>query len=155
GSQAVASITAELKREPRPDMSDQEKETLAKRRANAAVTALHLGHAELVWPLFEHRDDPRLRSYLIHRLRPLGADPEIFSQRLAAEPNVSAQRALILALGEYPSDTLPAASEERTTKQLLKRYRDDPDPGIHSAIEWLFRRWGRASQLKPIDKALA
>jgi len=76
-------------------------------------------------------------------------------RRLAAEPNVSAQRALILALGEYPADALTVASEERTATQLLKQYRNDPEPGIHSAIEWLFHRWGRASQLKPIAKALA
>ena len=154
-SEAIASMTAELTHEMRADMSDQEKETLAKRQANAAVTALHLGRPELAWPLFEHHEDPRVRSYLVHRLRPLGADPLSIVQRLAVEPKVSAQRALILALGEYPAGELPSATEEQTAVLLRIRYRDDPDPGIHSAIEWLFRRWRRATQLKPIDKALA
>jgi serine/threonine protein kinase len=155
GSQAIALMTAELTREIRPEMSEQEKEALAKRHANAAVTALHLGHADLVWPLFEHRDDPRVRSYLIHRLRPFGADPQLLLQRLAVEPNISAQRALISTLGEYPPGALQDAAEEQLAAQLQNRYREDPDPGIHSAIEWLFRRWGRASQLKSINDALA
>src|SRR5262249_15348528 len=93
--------------------------------------------------------------YLIHRLRPLGAEPQSLAQRLAVEPNVTAQRALILALGEYPPGALPDAAEDQLAAQLLKRYRDDPDPGIHSAIAWLLRRWGRSGQLKPSNDALA
>src|SRR5262249_25966687 len=139
GSQAVAPIAAELTREIPPGASEPEKEALAKRKANAAITALYLGHPDLVWQFFDHRDDPRVRSYLIHRLRPLGAEPQSLAQRLAAEPNVSAQRALILALGEYPPGALPDAAEDQLAAQLLNRYRDDPDPGIHSAIEWLLR----------------
>src|SRR5262249_2864687 len=93
-------------------------------------------------------------SYIIHLLNPLGVESRDLSQRLAAEPNVSAQRGLILALGEYPSSALPAAAREQTTARLLAMYRDDPDPGIHAAIEWLFRRWGQGDQLKPSNEAL-
>jgi formylglycine-generating enzyme required for sulfatase activity/tRNA A-37 threonylcarbamoyl transferase component Bud32 len=31
--------------------------------------------------------------------------------------------------------------------RLVKDYRDDPDPGIHAAIEWLLRRWGEDGEL--------
>jgi formylglycine-generating enzyme required for sulfatase activity len=155
GPEAISSMTEELAREARPGMTDQEKETLAKRQANAAVTVLHLRHPEMVWPLLKHRADPRLRSYIIHLLNPLGVEPEGLSHRLAAEENVTVQRALILALGEYPPIALPAAAREQTRAQLSAMYRDDPDPGIHAAIEWLFRRWGQIDQLKPINEALA
>jgi serine/threonine protein kinase/formylglycine-generating enzyme required for sulfatase activity len=155
GPEALASMTEELAREARPGMIDQEKETLAKRQANAAVTVLHLGHPELVWPLLKHRADPRLRSYILHLLNPLGIESQELSQRLATEPNLTIQRALILALGEYPPGALPVGAFEQTTARLLTIYRDDPDPCIHAAVEWLCRRWGLADRLKPIHEAHA
>ena len=38
---------------------------------------------------------------------------------------------------------------------MLRLYRDDPDPGIHGAAEWLFRRWQADEPLKEIDRELA
>jgi formylglycine-generating enzyme required for sulfatase activity len=38
---------------------------------------------------------------------------------------------------------------------LLQLYRDDPDPGIHGAAEWLLRQWQAADALKGIDNGLA
>jgi formylglycine-generating enzyme required for sulfatase activity len=153
--QTATAMTAELARETHPGASDREKETRALRQANAAVTLLHLGQAGPAWPLLRHRADPRLRSHLVHRLCALGADPQPLAQRLPAEPNVSARRALILSLGEYPADGLPAPARELLAEQLLGWYRDDPDPGVHSAVEWLFRRWGLAGRLGPVKEGLA
>jgi formylglycine-generating enzyme required for sulfatase activity len=137
----------------RPVVPDDAKERLAKRQANAAVALLRLGRAERVWPLLQHRPDPRLRSYLIHRLRPLGADPQALVQRLAAEPNVSARRALLLGLGEFGEQGLAAGEREALLPQLLALYRDDPDPGIHGAVAWLLRQpgWQQEEKLKAID----
>src|SRR5262249_13173525 len=58
----------------RPVIAEDEKERLAKRQANAGVALLRLDRPDRVWPLLRHRPDPRMRSYLIHRLSPLGAD---------------------------------------------------------------------------------
>jgi formylglycine-generating enzyme required for sulfatase activity len=153
--QTATAMTAELVRETPPGASDREKETRALRQANAAVMLLHLGQTGPVWPLLRHRADPRLRSHLVHRLRALGADLQPLAQRLLAEPNVSARQALILSLGEYPADGLPAPTGELLAEQLLGWYRDDPDPGVHSAVEWLFRRWGLADRLGPVKESLA
>ena len=38
---------------------------------------------------------------------------------------------------------------------MLQLYRDDPDPGIHGAAEWLLRQWQASDELKEIDKGLA
>ena len=57
------------------EKTDDDKEKLAKRQANAAVALLRLGQPDEVWPLLKHGPDPRVRSYLIHRLSPRGADP--------------------------------------------------------------------------------
>jgi formylglycine-generating enzyme required for sulfatase activity len=141
----------------RPIIPDEVKERLAKRQANAAVALLRLGRAERVWPLLQHRPDPRLRSYLIHRLSPLGADPRALVQRLAAEPDVSARRALLLGLGEFGEKEFPAREREALVPQLLALYRNDPDPGIHGAVAWLLRQpgWQQEAKLKEIDQARA
>src|SRR5205085_2335292 len=41
-------------------------------------------------------------------------------------------------------------------ERLCQTYRDDEDPGVHSAIDWLLRsRWGHGEQLDRIDRELA
>jgi formylglycine-generating enzyme required for sulfatase activity len=139
----------------RPVVADEARERLAKRQASAAVTLLRLEQAERVWPLLRHRPEPRLRSYLIHRLSPLGADPRSLVRRLDEEPDVSAKRALLLGLGEFGTEQLPAAEREALVPALLKVYREDPDPGLHAAAEWLLRQWQQADKLREIDKDLA
>src|SRR5262249_23483616 len=79
--------------------TDEQKEVLAKRQVNAAVALLRLGRADRVWPVLRHGPDPRVRSYLIHRLSPLGAEPGALVKRLDEEPDLSIRRALLLALG--------------------------------------------------------
>ena len=42
------------------------------------------------------------------------------------------------------------------TPGLLASYRDDPDPGLHGALDWLLRQaWGRGDALRAIDASLA
>jgi formylglycine-generating enzyme required for sulfatase activity len=141
---ATEAMSAELAREVGPETPTPDREALARRQAGAAVTLFHLGRPEPVWRLLRHRNDPTVRSYLVQRLRLLGADPRPLAERLPAEDDVSARRALILSLGDYPADALPADVRGPLTARLAAWYRDDPDPGIHSAVEWLLRRWGQA-----------
>ncbi len=77
----------------RPLVPEEEKEKLAKRQANAAVALLKMNHVAEVWPLLKHSPDPRVRSCLIHRLGPLGADAKAVVKRLEEEPDVTIRRA--------------------------------------------------------------
>jgi len=133
----------------RPIVSEEAKESLAERQANAAVALLRMGQGEKVWPLLKHSPDPRVRSWIIHRLSPMGADFEAIVNWLAEGFDVSLRRALILSLGEY--DDVPSVASESLTNMLLGMYRDDPDPGIHGATEWLLRRWNQEEKLNEID----
>ena len=40
-------------------------------------------------------------------------------------------------------------------KPLVQAYRDDPDPGTHSALEWLLRQWKYQGNIDEIDRGLA
>ncbi len=134
-----------------PDEAEEAKEALAKRQANAAVALLELNQPEKVWPLLKHGPDPRVRSYLIHRFVPLGADCLALVRRLDAEPDVSIRRALLLSLGEYDEQVLAAGERKALLEKLRDLYRDDPDPGLHAAVEWLLRQWKQDEWLRQVD----
>ena len=62
--------------------SETVKDRLAERQARAAVALLRMGKAEEVWPLLRHSADPRLRSFIVNWLNPLGADPKVIAAEL-------------------------------------------------------------------------
>ena len=174
-AEALPVFQAELARGPltgdtRPG-SEQAKDELAERQARAAVALVRLGHADEVWPLLQHSADPRLRSFIVNWLNPLGADPKAIAAELdrldsslaTAEraecrgrmrrprheamdailfhPETSTRRALILALGTYGTEGLSPGEREPLIAKLLDLYENDPDAGIHGAAEWTLRQW--------------
>jgi serine/threonine protein kinase/formylglycine-generating enzyme required for sulfatase activity len=145
----------ELSRELPPDADENARESLAKRQANAAVALLRTGRPESVWPLLKHSQDPRVRSYLIHRFSPFGAQPKDVINRLQEERDVSIRRALLLILGEFSVNDLPATEREKLLAELFASYRQDPDPGLHGAVAWLLRNLGQKKELQQIDQSWA
>jgi formylglycine-generating enzyme required for sulfatase activity len=146
---------------------------LARRQAHAAVVLLQLEdwdkrggpldpkpqiRADRLWPLLRDSPDPRLhslRSYLIDRFARADVNADELLARYAAEEDVSARRALLLALGEFKDYQLPADSRMPLVKRLRRDYCEDPDPGIHSAAGWLLRQWKHRGSVEEIDRALA
>jgi formylglycine-generating enzyme required for sulfatase activity/tetratricopeptide (TPR) repeat protein len=139
----------------RPVVPEAEKEKLAKRQANAAAALVKMNQPAQVWPLLKHCPDPRVRSYLVNRLGPLGADPTGILKRLDEEPEVSSRRALLLALGEFGEKEFPPGERERLLPRLLDLYRHEPDPGLHGSAAWLLRRWDQGEKIKEIDREWA
>jgi serine/threonine protein kinase/formylglycine-generating enzyme required for sulfatase activity len=146
-------------------MNDEVAESLAR----AAITLLRMGKAQGVWPLLRHRPDPRVRSFIVNLAKPMGVDPWMLVERLdrgsprtsekrteAAlfDEETSIDRALILALGTYKTDDLPAAKRKEIGDKLLELYREDPDAGIHAASEWTLRQWNQGDKLKEVDARL-
>ncbi len=123
-----------------------------KRQANAAIALIQMGRTEKSWSLLKHSPDPTLRSYLVHRLGPLGVEPGLLIAKLDQESDVSIRRALILSLGEYEQAHISTREQIALTTKLLNLYRNDPDPGIHGASEWLLRRLRYENQIQGIDE---
>ena len=120
------------------------------------MALLHLGHTERVWPLFRQPEDPTVRTYLINRCAVLGVDPAILAERLLGnqENDASIRQGLLLALGEYSADQRAEVVRGPLVDHIVIAYREDSDPGIHSASEWLLRRWKLADRLTAINKEL-
>ena len=83
-----------------------------------------MNQPEKVWPLLKHSPDPRVRSYLIHRLSPLGADAGAILKRLDEEPDVTIRRALLLSLGEYDEKELSPEARQAVLPKLQEIYRN-------------------------------
>ena len=172
-------LRAEVARDPKTGEktadSEHLKDRLAERQARAAVALVRLGRADEVWPLIRHGADPRLRSFMLNWLSPLGAEPDVIATELDRldslgtrhpppatqkmdtilfHPETSMRRALILALGTYGSEKLSLDKREPLTSKLLDLYRNDPDAGIHGAVEWTLRQWGHQESLKSADDEL-
>jgi serine/threonine protein kinase len=148
---------------------EEEQDAVARRRAHAAVALLQL--AELwdddqlvpikhIWPLLDSVD-LRLRAYLIHRLGAAGVWEEKLIDRYESETTHSARRALLLSLGAFPERKFLTPrqgskySRETLAARLLPSYREEADPGLHSAIAWLLGRWGYSDQLREIERLVA
>jgi formylglycine-generating enzyme required for sulfatase activity len=147
-----AAIPLLVKEIERPIPSDESAtDTLARRQAHAAVALVQLDWPELVWPLLRHSPDPSRRTYLIHDLARLGTKSLPVIERLLTETEVSARRALLLSLGEFDAIQLPDRERESLVPQLLHWYRNDPDPGVHSALDWLLRQNRRGATPRNLD----
>ncbi len=159
----------------RPVIGEEAKDKLAERQARAAIALVRLDKADEVWPLLRHSADPRLRSFIVNWLSPLGADPKLIAAELDRidsspaptagkgqpemdavlfDPGISMRRALILALGTYGTERLSAGEREPLMGKLLDLHRNDPDSGIHGASEWTLRRWNQQERLQEADAEL-
>jgi formylglycine-generating enzyme required for sulfatase activity/tRNA A-37 threonylcarbamoyl transferase component Bud32 len=148
-------LREEVERQLPAEAKDETRERLAKRQANAAVALLRLKQPDRVWPLLQHRPDPRTRSYLLHRFGPLGAEAGVLVKRLAEEPDVTIRRALLLSLGEFGEATWTPEGKEQMVSQVQDLYRTAADPGLHAAAEWLLRQWHEEAWLAQTTAAWA
>jgi formylglycine-generating enzyme required for sulfatase activity len=159
GERCLPLLAGELDRKLPADLpsSDDRRDDLAKRQANAAVALLRMNQPEKVWPLLRHSPDPRVRSYLIHRLGPLGASPGVLVRRLEDEPDLSARRALILSLGSeaFGEEAWGPGGKQALVRRLRELYRTAADPGLHAAAEWVLRQWHEEACLRQTDEAWA
>jgi formylglycine-generating enzyme required for sulfatase activity len=116
-----------------------------------------MNQPEKVWPLLKHSPDPRVRSYLIHRFGPMGADARAIVKQLAEERDVTIRRALILSLGpeEFGEEAWAPEGKKLLVQRLRETYRTAPDPGLHAAAEWLLRQWHEEAWLVQTDESWA
>ncbi len=163
---ALEALRSELKRQRPAGRAPQASEALARRQAHAAVSLMHFGEVQTVCPLLRQSPDPTRRAYLVHSFGPLDAPANNLTRALESETDAGVRRALILALGEFTREQFPDEHREPLVRMLLRWYRDDPDSGIHGAIDWLLRHkfqgksprkldWAQCDQLKKIDQKLA
>jgi formylglycine-generating enzyme required for sulfatase activity len=154
GDQAIPLLRSALHQGSAAASAEPARDALAKRQVNCALALMMIDQEDPVWPLLEQSTEPRIRSWLIHRIARVRIEPRILCKRLQGEEKASVRMALMLSLGEYENARLSAAEGEQLNAFLLKTYREDTDPGVHSAASWLLRRRGQMERLAKIEEAL-
>jgi serine/threonine protein kinase/formylglycine-generating enzyme required for sulfatase activity len=134
-------VTASVWR--RPLVAEGEKDRLAQRQANAVIALFQLGFPGQLWRNLVQGDDPRLRSELIERLSAFEVDPHLLAAHLneSPPPDASVRRGLLLALANMPVEKIAPSLRDEMKTTLDQLYRNDPDRGIHSAVELILRNW--------------
>jgi serine/threonine protein kinase/formylglycine-generating enzyme required for sulfatase activity len=119
-------------------------ETSSKRKANLVAVSLRLAWTadQVKWLGRPNETDTLVRSFLIHRLEPVGIEPEKIGEAFDRETNSRVRAALLLALGEYAPDQLLSEHRDNLRAKIVEAYQKDSDGGVHSASEWLLDRWG-------------
>jgi formylglycine-generating enzyme required for sulfatase activity/serine/threonine protein kinase len=128
-------------------------EPSGRRRGRIAAALIALGEPERGWQVIRGtpHDDPDARAELVHNLAAFGVPARDLLARLASDTNATERRALVLALGSYPAPENRDAAIDR----LRSLFDHDPDPGVHSAVDWLLRtRWGAALEIDQATRAL-
>lgn len=124
-----------------PDIQNR----LAHRRAMAMALLLKYSsepETAEVWQRFQRTTvsvDNTTRSQAMRLLAFLNVPPERLLSRLRVETDPGIQYALLISLGDYREQQILRFDDVRGLIAAL--HRDTPDAGVHSAAEWLLRRW--------------
>ena len=144
---------------PSPDLGSEARVPFGQRRANAAVTLLRLGVHEKILPVFHTSDDVEALLQFPFRCRPRGVGVEHllnFLQRVSDAPPSDQSRngryALLMALGEFTIEEIPASRRKAVLQQLADWYRHDPSSSVHGAAGWLLRHWGEVEIARAVDQ---
>ena len=110
-------------------------------------------------PVFDVTDDPEALTQFMFRCRDRGIGAEALLDCLKLVSDAPQDRfprharyALLLALGEFTLEEIPAARREALLQQLADWYRQDPSSGVHGAAGWLLRRWGQTDIARQVDQ---
>ena len=132
------------------------KERLGRRKANAAVALARLGKFDSIYSILRQGEEPDARSFFIDRAARFDLDSDTLVAELLKKTDPNIQPALILALGQFPRDnTFSKEQLDKIVSTLLVLYRDNPEPGLHGAAQWLLHHWGRDAELAQIQSSLA
>jgi hypothetical protein len=137
----------------RPVVTDEQKDHVASRQANAIIALARLGATEHLWDSLESSPEPRLRSFLIDRMASFSVPAALLLDRLEVEDDESRQFALFAALAHYRPEQLPA-DELRELKASVNRLgTEHPHASIHSICRYLANKWKWKDVVEQIDQA--
>ena len=115
---------------------------LQDRRGIAAAIQISLGE-EAGFSVFSFSSDPTSKSKCQLMLGQLNVSPAMFVEKLNFTADISAKRAMVVALGDLDFDSIDLETKSKWKSEFLGLYQNSPDAGLHGALDWLLRkRWG-------------
>lgn len=118
----------------------------AKRRVAVGLALLAAGDPATVWRALAMSDEPQLRTNLIHAFAAAAVPPQLLAGALS-DDNPTIRQAVYMAWGDYDADAWGTVEFESILARVVDDFVNDPDPGVHSAADWLLRRWRQNDRL--------
>lgn len=132
-----------------------EQDRIKKRRAHAAVALLEFDVTEpLLSILSEQVVNPISATYAEDRLSKLGTHSPLLLKLIQREDNTS-RASLLRSLAGTSSDHFSQDFRDEVVRLIIKLFKADPDPGVHSAAEWALRSWGLKEEVIQLTDELA
>ena len=126
----------------------------SRRLATALIAQYQLGETTRLAEHLKHSEDPTVRSFVIHLLAELRADPDLLLEFWNGENEISAKRAILMAIGEM-NDRIDLKTQQQIVDQCSEIYRSNADNGLRSAARWVLTKWGHSDVISQIDKSLS
>jgi formylglycine-generating enzyme required for sulfatase activity len=115
----------------------------AAHRARFAIVALHMGDHLPAQDLLASRDDPSLRTALIHTYATWHDDLSAVAELPLVYDDPAFRSGLAAAWGMIAPETLASPEREAVAATLAELFRDSPDSATHAAAGWALRQWKR------------
>ena len=143
--------------------SEERADTNALKKASVSISRFHDGNQAEFWANLQRSADPAVRAYLIDLLPVHGIPVQAVIGRISTTADAGERAALILSLGEFREQTLSLVGRKSMIMLLIGIYRNDPDPEVHSAVDWFFRYskegqrfdWGQRAALEATNLEFA
>lgn len=146
----------------RPAIVESQRQWEGNRRAAAATVLLRMNSSQDLLPLISHGLEPETEAALLSRITDYGVYAGEIESLLRDKNSgdhplltVNQRRFLTLAVGEFGVANKAAVITADCVRRLLRDYVEDPDPGIHAAIEWSLRQLGKGAEMNSILSDLA
>lgn len=122
----------------------EEEAAVAVRQAHMLLSLIQWGNLDLTWQALS---DPSIENLpvtlaneLIFRSHDVRVDAHLFARRLLEPCTPLLKYRLLLVLGQY-SLAETGELQSKLLAFLTDSLLNDPDPGVHSASDWLLRQW--------------
>jgi len=165
---ATESLLQIVRETPTDDLATKNRILLGRRRTGAAITLLRQGEREAIFDALCFSTDPEALSQFVARCKQREVTASELLEclercdagrtRLTGSARKAEHRVLfglLLALGDYSPDQLPAAAQQALIQRVITWHATDPSSGIHGTADWLLRRWNRDAEVTKVDQTPA
>lgn len=137
-----------------PNRAEGLSETYCTEQANRVLIRLIMGDTECLRLALKQRPDPRLRTYVVHRLVATEVKLDGVLQQLLVEKEHDVCYGLLLVLGLMDGNSVAKALKNQCKEWLVENYQHHPDSGVHAMCRILLDRWQWNQELRKLDESL-
>lgn len=125
------------------------------KHANRILAQYAIGSAENLLQSLEDRYDPRLRTYVTHRIRDTNlAITSLMETMLQMKDESDVLYGLLIILSLAEKDTIERSLRTRIKDWLIWSYEFHRDPGIHGMCGVVLARWDLHAEIKSSNERL-